>query len=75
MGSALTDQNFTSVNEHTTSDGVYVLSFEFNKTSDTVQETLKDINLKPALFCGTIIIQLIKSFLEGKQNKPQKAFF
>ena len=32
MGSARTDQNFTSVNEHATLDGVvYFLSFEFTK--------------------------------------------
>ena len=32
MGSARTDQNFTSVNEHATLDGVvYFFSFEFTK--------------------------------------------
>ena len=37
MGSARTDQNFTSVNEHATLDGVvYLFSFEPKKASDTV---------------------------------------
>ena len=32
MGSARTDQNFTSVNEHVALDGVvYIFSFEFKK--------------------------------------------
>ena len=41
MGSARTDQNFTSVNEHATLDGVvYFFSFEFKKAPDTVQGPL-----------------------------------
>ena len=37
MGSARTDQNFTSVNEHAMLDGVvYLFSFEPKKASDTV---------------------------------------
>ena len=54
MSSARTDQNFTSVDEHATLDGVvYFFSFEFKKASDTVQGPLIILFFVVNMYHGT----------------------
>ena len=54
LGSARTDQNFTSVNEHATMDGiVYFFSSEFKKVSDTVLGPLRYIFFVVKMYHGT----------------------
>ena len=67
--SARPDQNFTSVNEHVTLDGV-VYSFSFEFTSDTVQEPLL------IFFCRKHVpwYSRYNFFLEGKRKFDEEKF-
>ena len=66
MGSAYTDQNVTSVNEHATPDGVvYFFSFDFSKLL-----TLSSRNTNNICFVVNIYhIQRIKRFFESKRQR------
>ena len=69
MGSARTDQNFTSVNEHAMLDGVvYLFSFEPKKASDTV---IGPLILFYYFFCGERVpwYSGYNFFLEGKRKR------
>ena len=71
MGLARTDQNFTSVNEHATLDGVvYFFSFEFTKLLTLFKDHLQ------YFFCGEHVpwYSGYNFFLEGKRKREKEKF-